>query len=915
MALDSGTRLGPYEILARIGAGGMGEVYRARDTRLDRMVAVKVLQAEATSSRALERFEREAKAIAAQNHPGICSIYDVGNSPVPYLVMELLDGVTLHQHLARGAMDVPALVDTGLALADALATAHGKGVIHRDLKPANIFLTPHGPKILDFGLARIHEAADPASDSFTAHPTLAAPSPLTDEGVAVGTVAYMSPEQVRGQVLDGRTDLFSLGLVLYEMATGRRAFGGTTGAETQAAILRDEPKAPRGLRPELPPRLEQAILTLLEKDRDVRTQTASGLRAELTRLKRELAASRASGSAVAAAASSDPTVRAPAAVSPAASPSPSDAQLIAGVIRKHRGLAAFTLATLLLLVLGAWLALKPGASRPESRAGAGLSIVDLTVEQLTTSGTAASPAISPDGKYVAYVEQGRAGDSLRVRQVATGSNIEIVAEEPGVRLAGLTVTPDGTFVSYVKRQPRRPDELWQVPFLGGAPRQLLVGVNSAVGYSPDGRQMAFVRDAGAGQSEVVIAAPDGSGARALAARRLPERFWALLTVVAGASFAPAWSPDGKTIVAIGAAGDQGELVFIEVQTGAARSVAWGSRMPATSVVWLDEGRLLMSALELASQPLNLWLVAYPRGEFRRLTNDLSHQIGVSLTADGRELVTMRGEAWVSIWTSDAAGTRWTETIPRTPTNGSIGLGVRWLGDDLVFPSTASGTWQLERWRASTRTREMVGRAGGLPQVTPDGSTLVYYDYDAFRMWKLAANGPSKMVVEGGRLEDRLTPDGRHLAAVDSPAGGPATVRLRPIDAKGDARVVTSERVRTGGRVLVSPDGQRILFPSFDDQGAPVVAVCDLPTCASRRTLPPIATQWTPDSQGVAYVDPQMPWDLWAQPLAGGPPRKLTHFTDDGTRIFDYAWTSDGRRLAVARYSQANNIVLLRGLKP
>ena len=174
---------------------------------------------------------------------------------------------------------------------------------------------------------------------------------------------------------------------------------------------------------------------MLEKDRDVRTQTASELRAELTRLKRELAASQASGSAGAAAAASNATASAPVAVSPAASPSSSDAQLIAGVIRRHRGLAVGTLATLLLL-LGAWLALKPGASRPESGAGAGLSIVDLKVEQLTTSGTAASPAISPDGKYVAYVEQGRGGDRLRVRQVATGSNIEIVAEEPRVRLAG-----------------------------------------------------------------------------------------------------------------------------------------------------------------------------------------------------------------------------------------------------------------------------------------------------------------------------------------------------------------------------------------------------------------------------------------------------------------------------------------------
>jgi serine/threonine protein kinase len=284
VALDTGTRLGPYEILGPLGSGGMGEVYRARDTRLDRVVAVKVLPADARSSNALERFEREAKAIAALNHPGICAVYDVGTAPVPYLVMELREGETLHERLSRGPLEVPALVDTGLALADALAAAHGKGIVHRDLKPANIVLTARGPKILDFGLARGTEAAAEAGALATAYETLSANSPLTDAGVTVGTVAYMSPEQLRGESLDARTDLFSLGLVLYEMATARRAFSGGTSAVISAAILHEHPTAPRQTRADLPPRLEQAILTLLEKERDLRTQSATELRAELTRI-------------------------------------------------------------------------------------------------------------------------------------------------------------------------------------------------------------------------------------------------------------------------------------------------------------------------------------------------------------------------------------------------------------------------------------------------------------------------------------------------------------------------------------------------------------------------------------------------------------------------------------------------------
>ena len=295
----------------------MGEVYRARDTRLDRLVAIKVIAENAAGGElALERFEREARAASALNHPNICTIYDVGEaslalssqpsalSPTRYLVMELLEGETLQQRLTRGPLHLAAIIDLGIALADALETAHAAGIIHRDIKPANIFLAARGPKILDFGLAKTAQPAATASAKATlaTWATLSPGALQTQPGSTVGTIAYMSPEQLRGEELDARSDLFSLGLVLYEMAVGRPAFAGSTSAVISAAILHKDPVAPRQLRAEIPARLDEVILKALEKDREIRCQTASELRADLKRLKRE------SGSRAAL----DPTVAIPA---------------------------------------------------------------------------------------------------------------------------------------------------------------------------------------------------------------------------------------------------------------------------------------------------------------------------------------------------------------------------------------------------------------------------------------------------------------------------------------------------------------------------------------------------------------------------------------------------------------------------
>lgn len=283
MSLTAGSRLGPYEILAPLGAGGMGEVYRARDTRLERTVAVKVLPPHLSASPEMrQRFEREAKTISQLSHPHICALHDVGNQDgVEYLVMEYLEGETLAERVGRGALPFEQTLRYGIEIAGALDKAYRQGIVHRDLKPGNVMLTRSGVKLLDFGLAKAMAPAVPQS-SLTALPTVGGSAPLTQEGMILGTFQYMAPEQLEGREADARTDIFAFGAVLYEMATGSKAFAGSSRASLMSAILRDEPRPISQVLPMTPPAFERVVKTCLAKDPEDRWQSARDVAGELT---------------------------------------------------------------------------------------------------------------------------------------------------------------------------------------------------------------------------------------------------------------------------------------------------------------------------------------------------------------------------------------------------------------------------------------------------------------------------------------------------------------------------------------------------------------------------------------------------------------------------------------------------------
>ena len=876
MTLQPGQQIAHYRVVEKIGEGGMGEVWRAEDTRLGREVALKVLPPEvAGDGERRARFEREARSVAALNHPNIVTIHSVEEvDGLHFLSMELVDGRTLTEMIPTGGLTLAKLFPLALPLAEALAAAHEQGITHRDLKPDNIMVDAGGRlKVLDFGLAKLREESQPAGRSETQLPTAS----VTQEGKILGTASYMSPEQAEGKPVDPRSDVFSLGIILYEMATGRRPFQGDTPISTISAILKDQPQSITDINRTLPRHLGRIVKRALAKDPQRRYQSALELRNELELLKEEIDSGELPLTSAGAATAVAPSTR----------------------WGTWLGVAAVALAATAVAIVS----FRGIGSNATDLAG---PAPDMRLTEVTQDGVG-DATISPDGSYVVYAREDGTGDGLWVQQLATGSNVQIVSNSPG-NLWGLTFSPDGNYVYYnknISRQDR--SDLYRIPALGGTPQLMIEDVGTRISFSPDGR-MTFGRgDSGVGT--IIVVNADGSSPQEIARREDPESF----------SGAPAWSPDGLVIadtVGTWENGPRERIVTLPAAGGPETVVTPEPWAGIGDPVWLPDGSGLIAPARRGYFDRNqLWLFPYPAGVPRRITNDLSNYTEPVLTADGNTLIAMRRDQRAGIWLASGGGMSDLKVlVPESP--GTPGVaGLTWTpSGDLVYTAFGSGTASLWAISSEGGTPRPITRGDDPelePVLAPDGSIVFSSLRDgSINIWRSDARGGNvRQLTEGFfNVDGEVTADGKWLVYLSLETRDQILYKV-PFGG-GDPIQILDAPFRS---YTLSPDGTRLAVRFVDpstNKFETDIRTLDGELVASPRGMPNVPRCWSPDGTSLHYVAPdEAVENLWAWPLDGSGPTRLTSFDDPDVGICGVSWSHDGKQLAVVRCRRSSSAVM------